>query len=135
MHWTGLWLGTGLTVLFAYVWLFVGSSRADAESQMTILFCLILAFGTVTIGVGLQTWLITKRAVRWRGKTIRFTSRATAETREFGEIESANQTIWGSFTVEFRDGAVLKLDPNAKGAYELISAVADFLDVQPKGTI
>jgi len=101
---------------------------------MTILFYLILAFGLATIIVGLQTWLITKRAVRWRGKTIRFTCRAAAETREFQNIKSVNQTIWGNAAFLFDDGKVLKLDPHAKGAHELINAVVDFLDVQPKGS-
>ena len=48
MHWTGVLLGTGL-VLMNYVRVFVGSSRADAESRMNILTRLIVAFALGTI--------------------------------------------------------------------------------------
>ena len=57
MHWFGVTLGGGLTGLFAYVWLFVGSSRADAEEQMAILFWLIVAFGVGTIIVAVNIHL------------------------------------------------------------------------------
>ena len=48
MHWTGVGLGTAMVLLMAYVRLFVGSSRADAERQMAILSWLIAAFGPRT---------------------------------------------------------------------------------------
>ncbi len=128
MHWIGLGLGSALTVMMSYVWLFVGSSRPDAEAQMAILFYLILAFGTVTIIVGCQSWLITRRAIFWRGRSIRFAQAGAPQVREFQDVEALTKTIWGSVVVRFRDGAELKLDPYAKGAEELIATIDDLLN-------
>ncbi len=131
MHLTGVSLGAALTGLMSYVWLFVGSSRPDAESQMTILFYLIIAFGCGSIIVALQAWMIGRRAIRWRGKSVRFSLGGQAETREFQDIAAIQQTLWGRVAFKFKDGAVLMLDPYAQGAGELIDAARDFLEAQP----
>jgi succinate dehydrogenase hydrophobic anchor subunit len=127
-HWTAVWLGAPLTGLFAYVWLFVDSSRTDAERQMTILFWLIIAFGLATIIVGVTMVMIARRSVRWRGKTIIFTKDSQAEKRGFEDIAELRSTLWGRVDMQFRDGSTLWLDPHAKGAPELIDAISDFLE-------
>ena len=128
MHWTGIGLGAPLTCLFAYVWLFVGSSRADAEQQMTILFWLIVAFGLVTIIVGVSMFLINKKAVRWRRQTIAFASKGQTEKRKFEEIVTVHTTMWGRVDLRFHDGTLLWLDPYAKGAPELIEAISNYIE-------
>ena len=127
-HWAGVWLGAPLTGLFAYVWLFVGSSRADAEHQMTILFWLIIAFGLVTIIVGVTMVMIARRAVRWRGTTIAFTKGSQTEKRGFKDIVGWRSTFWGRVDLRFHDGSTLWLDPYAKGAPELLAAISAFLE-------
>ena len=130
MHWTGIVLGAGLAGLMLYVWLFVGSSRPDAESQMTILFCLICAFGSVTVIVGRQTWLITKRDVRWRGQTIKFAAQPMDEARNLNDVAAVKLTPWGAFALQFRDGTRIKLDANARGAQQLIDVVSSDLEAR-----
>ncbi len=63
-------------VLF-YIWLFVGSSRADAATQM--LACLLLALAFLT--VSLLTLMSARwRRVQWRDGTLRVTSLLGRET-------------------------------------------------------
>ena len=132
-HWTAIGLGAPLTGLFAYVWLFVGSSRADAEHQMTILFWLIIAFSLLTSIVGVIMVMITRRAVRWRGTAIIFAKDGQTDKRGFEDIAELRSTFWGRVDLHFRDGTMLWLDPHAKGAPELIEAVSDFLENDPDG--
>lgn len=131
MHWFGVILGGGLTGLFTYVWLFVGSSRADAAEQMAILFWLIVAFGLGTIIVALNIHFSLARAIRWRGKSIAFAGKDRVEKRTFADITDMQSRLWGGIVVRFRDGAVLRLDPYATGARQLIDAISDFLAGQP----
>ena len=39
--------------------------------------------------------------------------------------------LWGGIAIRFRDGAVLRVDPYAKGATQLIDAISDFLERRP----
>ncbi|MGE3246519.1 MAG: hypothetical protein AB7F96_00980 [Beijerinckiaceae bacterium] len=128
MHWTGLGLGTALVILMSYVWLFVGSTRPDAEQQMSILFYLILAFGAGTIILGCQCWLLARRAIFWRGTTIRFTQGGAPQVRAFDDVEALATTMWGRAIVRFRDGTELTLDPHAQGAEELIARLDAMLN-------
>lgn len=127
MHWTALILSAGLTCLMAYVWLFVGSSRPDAERQMNILFWLIVAFGCGGVIAGWSILAIGRRAARWRGQTIAFAGRDGETTRAFADVEALVPSRWGSVKIAFRDGASLVMDPNAKGAGELLEKLAAFL--------
>lgn len=127
MHWTALVLGAVLTCFMAFIWLFVGSTRADAAQQMTILFGLICAFGLGTVGAGIQALLINRRALRWRAGIIRFASASGAESRNFTDISDIRQRPWGNVVVEFADGGSVKVDPYAQGASQLIDAVASEL--------
>ena len=131
MHWTGVLLGTALTGLFSYVWLFVGSTRSDAETQMTILFWLIVTFGLGTIVVGWGMYLITARALRWRGKSMVYANNGGEEKRTFQDVVALELTFWGHVAICFNDGSVVRLDPFAVGARELIDAVADHLNALP----
>lgn len=124
MHWVGLALGSVLTGLMAYIWLFVGSGRADAERQMAILFWLIIAFGLGTSVCGICMTLIGRTAARWRGQTLVFTGTAGTVTREIEDIVAMRATLFGAIRVEFRDGTILRLDPYAQGAGELIERIS-----------
>lgn len=127
MHWTALILSAGLTCLLAYVWLFVGSSRPDAERQMNILFWLIVAFGGGGLIAGWSILAIGRRATRWRGQTIVFAGPDGETTRAFADVEALASSPLGSMRIIFRDGVRLVVDPYAKGASELLDKLAEFL--------
>ena len=127
MHWTGIVLGGGLVLLMSYVRLFVGSSRADAESQMTILTWLIAAFAVGTIAVALSMAAIGRRAVRWRGARLLYRQDGQEHEADIATVTAVRNTMLGQTELRFADGKVLLLDPYARGARELIEAAEERL--------
>lgn len=67
MEWFALIGCFALSVLFLYIFFFVGSSRADAASQMTILKWLIIAF---TIGTAIVFRGSFSSDIRWNDEQI-----------------------------------------------------------------
>lgn len=128
MHWTGVLLGTSLVLLMSWVRLFVGSTRADAESQMTILTWLILAFALGTIAVALSMVAIRRQALRWRGTRLAWRKSGRDCEADLSGVEGIGYNRLGQVVVTFEDGARLALDPYARGAQELIDAATARLD-------
>ncbi|MEM8696344.1 MAG: hypothetical protein AAGE05_10025 [Pseudomonadota bacterium] len=124
MHWTGMGLGGALLGLFAYVRLFVGSTRADAATQMTILTGLILAFGLMTMATALSIHQIRRRSVSWRGDVIRFRGPGGPEERRTGDVRHIGRSMLGHIVLTFDDNVRLRIDAYATGAAELIERVA-----------
>lgn len=127
MHWVGLGLSAALTGLLAWIWLFVGSSRADAEQQMAILFWLAIAFGLGTVAIGHSVLGIRRAAVRWRRNEISHAFGGGENTRPFAAITSMRPGLTG-VVLTFLDGTNLTVDPNAVSAAELIEAVGRHLE-------
>ncbi|MEQ1669584.1 MAG: hypothetical protein ABL893_01870 [Hyphomicrobium sp.] len=127
MHWTGLWLSAALTGFMSFIFLFVGSARADAAQQMQILFWLIVVFGLATIASAVSVRVIRRSAARWRGEKIAFTLRGAEQTRSFADVTGLQSTPFGGVVVSFRDGVGLRLDPHARGAQELIEQIDEHL--------
>lgn len=125
MHWTAIGLGGGLCLLLVYVRLFVGSSRADAETQMTILTWLIIVFGLLTIATAISMHAIRRRGVRWRGTRLSFTGSSGNEQRSFEDVQQVCVNLLGQAVLVFADGSFLRIDPNASGASELLDLLED----------
>ncbi len=125
MHWTAIGLGGGLCLLLVYVRLFVGSSRADAETQMTILTWLIIVFGLLTIATAISMHAIRRRGVRWRGTRLSFTGSSGNEQRSFDDVQQVCVNLLGQAVLVFADGSFLRIDPNASGASELLDLLED----------
>jgi hypothetical protein len=125
MHWTGIGLGGGLCLLMAYVRLFVGSSRADAETQMTILTWLIIVFGLLTIATAIAMHALQRRGVRWRETSLSFTGSSGTEQRSFDDVKQVRVNLLGQVVLVFADGSFLRIDPNASGASELLDLLEE----------
>jgi hypothetical protein len=125
MHWTGIGLGGGLCLLMAYVRLFVGSSRADAETQMTILTWLIIVFGLLTIATAIAMHALQRRGVRWRETSLSFTGSSGTEQRSFDDVKQVRVNLLGQVVLVFTDGSFLRIDPNASGASELLDLLEE----------
>ncbi|MGQ3344582.1 hypothetical protein [Bosea sp. (in: a-proteobacteria)] len=125
MHWTGIGLGDGLCLLMVYIRLFVGSSRADAETQMTILTWLIILFGFLTIATAIAMHALQRRSVRWRGTSLSFTRGSVTEQRKFDEVQQVRVNPLGQAVVFFADGSFLRIDPHASGASELLELLEE----------
>lgn len=127
-HWTGLVLGTGLVLVMGYVRLFVGSTRADAASQMTMLSWLLVVFALLAIAVALSTIAIRRRAVRWRGATIVWRQGGRERSADLSTLSGIDGTWLGEAVLRFEDGVAVKLDPYARGAQELLERAQSVLD-------
>lgn len=127
MHWAAIALGGGLVLLMSYVRLFVGSSRADAESQMTNLNWLIAVFAAATIAVALSMAAIDRRAVRWRGARLVYRRGGREHEADLAAVTSISNNLLGQTVLRFEDGSVLRIDPYARGARELIEAAEERL--------
>ena len=122
MHWTALVIGIGITALFLYILLFVGSARADADRKMAIWFWMTLAFALGTLLTGLQTLAVSRRAARWRGSVLIFRKGGTEFRRRMDEVVQIGPSALG-MRITFSDGDKVDLDPYATGAPELFDRI------------
>jgi hypothetical protein len=123
MHWTGILLGAALTLLMGYVRLFVGSTRPDADTQMTILTWLIVAFALCTILTAWSMITIRRQAIRWRGMRLVYNRRGEERQVDLSTVSRIGHDLLGRAVLRFADGTVLRLDSYARGARELIEAL------------
>lgn len=128
MHWSSLWLSAALAGFMAYIYLFVGSTRPDAEHQMKVLFWLIVAFGLGAIVSAIAIRLVRRSAIGWCGATITFAGAKGDETQQLTDVVALGGSLFGRAIVAFRDGTTLRLDPYASGAAELIETISGMLE-------
>ncbi len=128
-HWVSVGLGSGLTGLFTYIYLFVGSARVDAAYQMTVLFWMTLIFGTATLYMALSAVMTARQQLRWRGETLTYRDRGRVVLRWFDEVADIKTTLAGDYVLRFVDGTSLTVDADSRGAMEFIDTVeVHFLD-------
>jgi hypothetical protein len=118
MEWFGLIASFGLTALFLYVYYFVGSARADEESQMLALKFLIVGFGGGTAIIFFSSFA---SELRWNDDCIEqrrlFRSRKTVRFADIvaGGLERWTQYVW----VAGSDGTMIRFSPYQNGAEAL----------------
>lgn len=122
-HRVGVVLGAGLTCLFAYIYMFVGSARADADHQMTLLFWMTLIFGACTIYMAASMWMTVRQRLHWRGEVLAFSTKGRVRHYPFADVTVLKTTLLGDYVLDFADGMRLVVDANARGAMEFIDAV------------
>jgi len=122
MEWLGLVGGLAMTLLFLWVFHFVGSARADAASQMFFLKILIVAFAA---GTGFVFYTSFAGELRWNDhaieqrrpflavKAIRFVDIVD------GGMNPLTQFIW----VAGSDGTLIRFSPYANGAETLARTI------------
>jgi hypothetical protein len=124
MHWfafLGCW---ALSTLISWVWLFVGSARHDADEQMRYALLLVLAFGAGAAWSGLYIARLRRAALRWRGTAIRWRERGRDIDEDMTDFDAFRRAFSGALHVRFRDGTILKLDPYARNAEDLMVAIS-----------
>lgn len=122
MEWFALVGGVAMSLLFLWVYHFVGSARADAASQMFILKMLIIVFAA---GTGIVFYTSFAVELRWNDHAIEqrrpfFAARAI----RFADIVSGGlhpltQSIW----IAGSDGTVIRFSPYANGAETLARTI------------
>jgi hypothetical protein len=122
MEWFCLIIGFGLTALFLYVYYFVGSARADAETQMLVLRLLIGAFGVGTAAIFFGSFA---SELRWNEDRIEqrrlFLGPKTVRLADIvaGGVESFTQYVW----IAGADGTVIRFSPYQNGSEALARAI------------
>ncbi len=123
-HWFTLYAGWAFGALISWVWLFVGSARADAEFQMRMALLLALVFTSSAVVVGAYVIFLRRRAIRWRGKVIAWRQSGRDLSQPFEAIASAHPTMFnGAVELRFADDTVLKIDMNATNVTEFLACL------------
>lgn len=127
LYWTGVVLGSGLTLFMSWIRLFVGSSRPDGETQMAILSGLILVFAAMTVITAIQLVRLKRGAIRWRGSALVYRIGAGERQRDLADISSLRHRPLGHAVLTFADGETLAIDPHATSAGDLLERIAERL--------
>lgn len=130
MHWGGVVGAGGIIGMLAYVGLFIGSARTDAEFQMRMLWLIVAGF---TINAAVCIWQmrqIAAAAVRWRGSQLSFCRKADGAriTQAMTDVIAMHRPPFGAVRIRFADGNVLKLDPYADKVPDLWNRIVEVND-------
>lgn len=126
MHWSGVVLSAGIVGVMLYVRLFVGSARADAETQMQYLTLLVVAFGLCVLVGAMTIRSIVRADVRWRGSKLDYAAPDGSRiTKDLAEVLGMKRGWTGHVLIGFADGDVLKLDGYAAGVSELCTNIIE----------
>ena len=123
MHWVSFVGSWAFSALMTWIWLFVGSARCDAKRQMFYALLLIGAFGAGAAWSGFYIRHLRRTALRWLGTEIRWQKMGREISQEMEDFDACRRGLDGSLQLSFRDGTILKLDPHAQNAVDLISEV------------
>jgi len=120
-----------LAGLMAYVRLFVGSARADAEQQMLILTFLVAAFAAGAIYSCLIVRKVLKRDVRWQNGRLNYAdANGQRITRHFSEVAGIDPRPFRDLDCRlwFVDGTWLDVASIAENARDMLEAIAVSLE-------
>ena len=118
----GVVVGTALTVFTAWVLLFVGSRRADAEEQLRLLTWGHVGFAVATLLLCAHGWRVRRLALRWRGDELVWRRHGVELARRFADIVRLTRHPLRGVVIHFADGARLPVDPYATHALALLQA-------------
>ena len=124
-HWfcfVGSW---AFGALISWVWVFVGSARADAEFQMNVALLLAVVFCTAGAGSGFYVAALRRKELRWRGDVICWRERRQEMRQEFSSFDAIRRNWDGAFQIRFKDQSILKLDFYARNASEFLARFSE----------
>ena len=112
--------GAGMATLFGYIWLFVGSSRTDAETQMLFALGLLVTFGLTTFYLA---WVCLARTVMWKGNQLKATNIfGSTHTMSFGSIRRVTKNDFlGLYRLSFKHGKTIHISKDMHGIDQLIA--------------
>jgi len=125
MHWfcfAGVW---ALSAFISWIWIFVGSSRPDADTQMMWALALALSFTIGAAWGGLHVANLRRTSLRWRGAQIRWEAKGATQAQEMTNIASARRRANGALRLTFADGSVFDLDIHARNADAFLASISE----------
>lgn len=132
-HWFAFVGGWAFATLISWVWLFLGSARFDAGSQMNVAFVLAVACCAGAVYTGFQITALRYTALRWQDRKITWREHGKEVTQEFARVVSIHRSFGGEIQIRFSDQSTLKLDPYARNASEFIACVSDVIGEKSSG--
>lgn len=119
-HWFALIGSLTAVGLMSWVWLFVGSTRHDAEFQMRVAFLLIAAFALSSIVTAHFITAIKRQNLRWRGGSLAFEDEhGTTHELSIKHLDAVRRSFSGCYQFLFQNGVILNVDPFSRGSDEL----------------
>lgn len=111
---------SGMSAFFGYIWIFVGSSRSDAETQLLYALGLFLAFGLAAFYLML---LCHAQIVMWKGNQLKIEHRiGSTKAVSFGDISAvAKSDLLGLYRVVFKDGKSVRISKDMQGIEQLLA--------------
>lgn len=113
--------------LMSWVWLFVGSDRADAAFQMRIALLLAVVFCTAAALSAFFIARLKRMQLRWRGSVICWRAGTLDCRQQFSQFAALRRGIDGSFLIRFEDQSVLTLDSQARNASDFLARFSEEL--------
>jgi hypothetical protein len=119
---------TVLTLIFGYIWLFVGSSLPDRDTHMLALCGLTLASAITALLAFYQRIQAKRSAVRWREDVICWLDKRGIENkRNLSSAVELRSSFMGPVFIVFDDGIEARIDPYTHNANKLIHKVSSRL--------
>ncbi|RPH70452.1 MAG: hypothetical protein EHM74_04930 [Hyphomicrobiales bacterium] len=128
-YWVALLLSLALSVLIAWVWAFVGSSRVDGAFQMRVAWWLALIFGCGAAFAGQRIFRLYRQALRWRGDVL--TWNGSGGHVAMRSLVSLQTSVFGFAQARFAGGRSLSVDLAAAGSSDLIEKIEDVNGLAP----
>ncbi|MFK7843248.1 MAG: hypothetical protein AB8B54_13370 [Sphingorhabdus sp.] len=116
----GTILGSGgMSLFFGYIWLFIGSSRLDAETQMISALVIFAVFGFQTLFL---IWLCFARTIMWKGNKIRIKwALGSTSTMSMNYIEAVKENrSFGFYRLVFTDRKSFLVSKEMHGIDQLL---------------
>lgn len=110
----------GMSAFFGYIWLFVGSSRVDAEMQMLYALALFLVFGLCAIYLA---WSCYAKSVLWKGNQLKIVNVfGSTRTVRFRDIRNVSKNdLLGLYRLSFKDGKSIRISKEMRGIEQLLA--------------
>jgi hypothetical protein len=129
-YWIALLLCLALSVLIAWVWAFIGSSRVDGAFQMRVAWWLALIFGCGAAFAGQRIVRLYRQALRWRGDALAWNG--SSGNVPMRSLVSLQTNVFGFAQARFEGGRTLSVDLAAAGASELVERLEDVNGLGPE---
>lgn len=128
-YWVALLLSLALSVLIAWVWAFVGSSRVDGAFQMQVAWWLAVIFGCGAVFAGQRIVRLYRKNLRWRGDVLTWNDSGGRVAMK--SLVSLETTVFGFAQVRFEGGRTVSVDLAASGASDLVEMIEDVNGLAP----
>jgi len=123
-HWLGLFVSSAAVGVLLHIRLFVGSARADADTQMLIVLFLAAAAGIAAIRFAAKIRQTVRTDGYWRENHLDYASKQGGRvSQQLSNVVAMQKLVGGDTVIHFADGDWLAMDTQAKGLVPLCNRI------------